>query len=776
MKLALYIITFLLILLFIKKKKENNLLEHFNVYDIIDSRINFLDHNQESTSINEIIKKFDKSNVVGAMITGMPVIWNEERNKFFWYEETDAFLAEMLFFQPLEIKNKFYPFISCVYDSPKSLKHVKNMIKTFPDFWRGIGPIFMSHKNKNDNFIDGKNLYRIINIASKNHIPIHIYYQFNDIEMDMEDVYDYLDKLGYMEMEDREINIFDILERYPNAKFILYFNTYMPITNAESINKIIDSLLTRYPNLTIDLSGKLLENIYMNKEQQIEQQNIEKRFKLQDIPGPQVPRSIRNFFSQINSIEDIAKIALGLVDDFLSGDPLKENEKGEMKAAKDLKKGVDFVDNALDKLGDNLKDIDPAKIATNFLEPEERDMSAIENELKQLANSAILNRYESKRLRDLEEEKYLKDIDLVPKRRINQDWDLQRPSQPISRDRIPEELTDQQRNEIRKRSGSDLVDAIDNQDSGNIESRIKGKSTGALLPVIAFEDDFRYLEGFSIFGDTKDLIKDTAIDSVTLPKEIKGPLPPLTEKDLEKNKNIIPKIEFSDKAKKLGKKVNNYIDSGEFKKDAEEGTKRLIKKGYQNLFGLDELGRTIYEVPQKGRDGRVYYITNVVTIGEDKYVDVIDIITRKKRRYYKDLDELFPGLKTPGLDEDLLEDDSLDKIYENQLDEEYKKDSKDNKLDYTKKQFSSFFGIKDEELERRINKNKNQFKKFEQIRKDWIQLIEKYPKQFIIGTGNIGKLDNYNKKVLLCNYLLGDLTPNTARNVSRFNFINLVNY
>ena len=83
MKLALYIITFLLILLFIKKKKENNLLEHFNVYDIIDSRINFLDHNQESTSINEIVKKFDKSNVVGAMITGMPVIWNEERNKFY---------------------------------------------------------------------------------------------------------------------------------------------------------------------------------------------------------------------------------------------------------------------------------------------------------------------------------------------------------------------------------------------------------------------------------------------------------------------------------------------------------------------------------------------------------------------------------------------------------------------------------------------------------------------------------------------------------------------
>ena len=771
------------------------MIEPFYIYDMIDSRIHFLDQMQSSSSITDISDKFEKSNVVASMITGMPVIWSKERKKFYWYPQTDSYLAEMLYFKPTRIKTNFYPFISCVNDSPESLLHVKNMIKTFPDFWRGIGPIFMTQRIKYENYGKyGQNIFKIINIAQKNNLPVHIFYEFNDIETESFDNINLLDKIKEMENDDRDLTIFKLLEKYPRTKFILYFKSFMPINNADSINKLLNTMLSSYPNLTIDLSGKLLENIYLNKQQQIKQVDEEKDIqKIEDAPDVELSRHVKNIFREINSIEDLATVTFGVIDDFLSGEPLKKEEEGEMELSKNIDNGIKLVDNALDNVGDAINNFDFAKAATNFLEPKERDTKAIQKEIAKLGVASMINKYRANMLNEIEQKKYRDDLDLVPKGRIHQDWDLKTPPKPVSQEQIPRGLNDKQRQEIRKRVGNKLVKEIDDKDTGNIESRIKGRSTGAIVPFIAFGDDFRYLEkfenpnieGFGMFKDLTGIVKDAAEDSVTLPKNPSGkPPPPLTEADLKKNKNILPKVKFSSKSKKLFKDVNNYIDSGELEKDVKDG----IKKGANNFFGLDDLGRTIYERPHRGRDGRVYYITNVVTIGEDKYVDVIDIVTRKRRRYFKDLGELFPDLETPGFDLDDLKDDSLKNIYQDNLNENELRDRenknknlfgdelKKDKIDYTKNQLSQLFNFKntDKDVNELLNKNKYQIGKFERIRKDWLKLIETYPEQFIVGTGIVSNFDNYTQKIVICNKLLGDLTPSTAVKVSKINFIKLV--
>ena len=83
-----------------------------------------------------------------------------------------------------------------------------------------------------------------------------------DIETESFDNINLLDKIKEMENDDRDLTIFKLLEKYPRTKFILYFKSFMPINNADSINKLLNTMLSSYPNLTIDLSGKLLENIY----------------------------------------------------------------------------------------------------------------------------------------------------------------------------------------------------------------------------------------------------------------------------------------------------------------------------------------------------------------------------------------------------------------------------------------------------------------------------------------------------------------------------------
>jgi len=758
---------------------------------MIDSRVHFLNQNQWSSSISKITEKFEKSNVVASMITGMPVIWSNERNKFYWYPETDNYLAEMLYLQPTRIKTNFYPFISCAYDAPQSVNHVNNMLEDFPDFWRGIGPIFMSHRY--DSVGNGVSLFKIIDIAEKNNFPVHIYYEFNDIETEpIEGGTNYLESIQEMERDDKDITLFKILERFPNTKFILYFKSYMPITKAKSINKLLSSMLSKYPNLTIDLSGKLLENIYMNQQQQMKTQKEEKLF-LEDVPDIKMNQQAIKISREINSIEDLGKIVFGLIDDFLSGEPLKKHEKGDMKLTKNIGKGIDMLDDGLDKVGDFIGKLDPVKSANNFLKPRnKKNVKDTEKELAKLGVAGMLNKNKANMLYAMEQKNFQDDIDLVPKGRIHQDWSLNAPPAPIGREQIPKELNANQRREIKKRIGNNLVSEIDDENSGKIESRIKDKSTGALLPIIAFEDDFKYLErfsnpktieGFGMFNDFTGIVKDTAKNSVTLPKNVSGkPPPPLTKEDLRKNKNILPPIKFSNKSKKLFKDVNNYIDSGEFEGDIKKG----VKKGAQNFLGIDEFGRTIYERPHRGRDGRVYYITEVVTIGEDKYIDVIDIVTRKRRRYFKNLEDVFPEFETSGIDPDDMQDNSLRDIYirDNDDKKERERVNKEltgddlyrNKIDYTKKQLGSLFGVTNEnqEVNDHLNKNKYQINKFEQIRNDWIKLIEHFPEQFIIGTGIVANFDNYNDKLILCNKLLGDLSPSTSVKVSKINFIKLV--
>ena len=80
----------------------------------------------------------------------------------------------------------------------------------------------------------------------------------------------------------------------------------------------------------------------------------------------------------------MATVTFGVIDDFLSGEPLKKEEEAEMELSKNIDNGIKLVDNALDNVGDAINNFDFAKAATNFLEPKERDTKAIQKEMLNL--------------------------------------------------------------------------------------------------------------------------------------------------------------------------------------------------------------------------------------------------------------------------------------------------------------------------------------------------------------------------------------------------------
>ena len=80
---------------------------------------------QSSSSITDISNdKFEKSNVVASMITGMPVIWSKGKNSI-GIHKLIVTLQKCFILNQHALKLDFYPFISKVNDSPESLQMLK---------------------------------------------------------------------------------------------------------------------------------------------------------------------------------------------------------------------------------------------------------------------------------------------------------------------------------------------------------------------------------------------------------------------------------------------------------------------------------------------------------------------------------------------------------------------------------------------------------------------------------------------------------------------------
>ena len=55
----------------------------------------------------------------------------------------------------------------------------------------------------------------------------------------------------------------------------------------------------------------------------------------------------------------------------------------------------------------------------------------------------------------------------------------------------------------------------------------------------------------------------------------------------------------------------------------------------------------------------------------------------------------------------------------------------------------------------------------------WIQLIEAHPERFMIGSDTVGRFASLTEEIDKYDVLLGALTPTTARQVARDNFLSV---
>src|ERR1017187_10513930 len=128
-------------------------------YAIVDGHLHFLNFVQETAGMAKFLKAMDDTGVAESVVIGMPVVkkWDEgdeqrptyyldNDSRTYWYSATDFLVARAVLDLPKDQQARLHPFI-CGFNSAdrKAVDHVERMLALYPNFWQGIGEVFLRH-------------------------------------------------------------------------------------------------------------------------------------------------------------------------------------------------------------------------------------------------------------------------------------------------------------------------------------------------------------------------------------------------------------------------------------------------------------------------------------------------------------------------------------------------------------------------------------------------------------------------------------------------------
>ena len=424
------------------KNLSSNIVEGFNVYDYIDSHAYFLNEHQYSTGIFSLMDNFKNTNCIGYKICGFPLIYGKENKKLYYYYETDYLLAQEIDKLDDQTKLKFLPFITAINNSEQSYFHVRDILNEYKGLWKGIGPIYLKnnaiYSNKNEfnnlyqrvllkdikdgvlesndlvsdsleNHVDLANkikytginfnlndtyISKIINLARKNNLIVHINYHFDIIPLDIEEeevglksLIDFKEIIsksdnmnGFTDLYKDDSSIINFFKNNPDLKIILNFNPFTKrsfyindkLVKYNSL-EFTEYIIKNFKNVTIDMSGQLLTNMFILEKE-------EKKVEDNTVQYAEGAKKFQTAIDQMHSLTDVLKATFGPIDDYLSGKPLTNKEK-KMSVSNIFKNLFKNTPNGpMDRFTQALRNTDPKQldILSNLFkeDPSDEDIKA----------------------------------------------------------------------------------------------------------------------------------------------------------------------------------------------------------------------------------------------------------------------------------------------------------------------------------------------------------------------------------------------------------------
>jgi predicted TIM-barrel fold metal-dependent hydrolase len=233
-------------------------------YEIVDGHVHFLNFVQETSGMDAFLKAMDDAGVPESVVLGMPLVkkWDEgdakrptyyldNDSRTYWYSATDFLVARAVLDLPKDKQVRLHPFI-CGFNSAdrNAVDHVERMLALYPNFWQGIGEVFLRHDDLTaltygDVPRATSNAFgRLLDLAAARDLPVLVHSNIGPA---------WLEQPSYLE------EIEPAIRTHPDTRVIWAHAGISRRIVIANHTDILRRMLGQYPNLTVDLSWVIFE-------------------------------------------------------------------------------------------------------------------------------------------------------------------------------------------------------------------------------------------------------------------------------------------------------------------------------------------------------------------------------------------------------------------------------------------------------------------------------------------------------------------------------------
>jgi hypothetical protein len=240
-----------------------------NKWETIDCHLHLLDFLQKSSGTRAALKAMDGCNVKKAVVFGMPcckkwcfyrkdqpLYYQDDNGPCYVYAFADQMVADAWLALPDAQRKRFAPcFASFDPTDLAAISHVRRMFLKYPKMWRGIGEIMCRHDDlttmmlsKEIPVVNHPGLDPIYAFAIETGLPCLVHHNADRVG-DNDDKWEYVHEVE------------DVLTRHPQLKFVWVHAGVSRRCSEPEHHKMIERLCDTYPNLMVDISWVVWEDV-----------------------------------------------------------------------------------------------------------------------------------------------------------------------------------------------------------------------------------------------------------------------------------------------------------------------------------------------------------------------------------------------------------------------------------------------------------------------------------------------------------------------------------
>ena len=233
-------------------------------YPIVDAHFHLLSFVQETGGMEAFLKAMDETGVTESAVIGMPVVkeWDEgdarrptyyldNDSRTYWYSATDFLVARAVLDLPKDKQARLHPFI-CGFNAAdrNAADHVERMLALYPNFWQGIGEVFLRHDDLTaltygpTPRATSAAFGRLLDLAAARNLPVLVH---SDIGP------------AYLEQPEFLGEIESAIRAHPHTRMIWAHAGISRRIVIPNHTDILRRMLAEYPNLTVDLSWVIFD-------------------------------------------------------------------------------------------------------------------------------------------------------------------------------------------------------------------------------------------------------------------------------------------------------------------------------------------------------------------------------------------------------------------------------------------------------------------------------------------------------------------------------------